>query len=92
MQTKYFILLIVITTTALYIYQDETLQKKLLGKVHQVAPELNNSTLYKWQNNKGEWQISDKPPRKGVTFTTISSQDQVNVMPIMPSSPDKKKK
>ena len=89
MQTKYFILLIVIITTALYIYQDESLQKKLLGKVHQLAPELNNSTLYKWQNNKGEWQISDKPPRKGITFTTITSQDQIN---IMPSSPNKKKK
>ena len=89
MRTRYFILLIVVATTALYIYQDETLQKKLLGKVHQVAPELNNSTLYKWQNNKGEWQISDKPPRKGITFTTITSQDQVNGMP---SSPNKKKK
>ena len=87
MQTKYFILLVVIATTTLYIYQDETLQNKLLGKVHQVAPELNNSTLYKWQNNKGEWQVSDKPPQKGITFTTISSQDQVNVMP---SSPNKK--
>ncbi len=87
MQTKYFILLIIIVTSALYIYQDETLQNKLLGKVHQVAPELNNSTLYKWQNNKGEWQVSDKPPQKGITFTTISSQDQVNVMP---SAPNKK--
>ena len=89
MRTRYFILLVVVVTTALYVYQDETLQKKLLGKVHQVAPELNNSTLYKWQNNKGEWQISDKPPHKGVTFTTITSQDQVNVMP---SSPNKKRK
>lgn len=87
MQTKYFILLVVISTMALYIYQDETLQKRLLGKIHQVAPELNSSTLYKWQNNKGEWQISDKPPRKGIPFTTITSQDQVNVMP---SSPKKK--
>ena len=74
---------------ALYIYQDDALQKRLLGNVHQVAPELNNSTLYKWQNNKGEWQISDKPPRKGITFTTTTSQDQINVMP---SSPNKKKK
>ena len=89
MRTRYFILLVVVVTTALYIYQDETLQKKLLGEVHQVAPELNNSTLYKWQNNKGEWQISDKPPRKGISFTSITSQDQINVMP---SSPSKKKK
>jgi len=81
MKRKYFILLSIIATATLYIYLDEALQQKLLGKVHQVAPELNNSTLYKWQNSKGEWQITDKPPRKGVAFTTISSQDQINVMP-----------
>jgi hypothetical protein len=86
---KYFILLGIILTAVLYLYQDETLQKKLLGKVHQVAPELNKSTLYKWQNNKGEWQITDKPPAKGVQYITITSQDQVNVMPGLPA---KKKK
>lgn len=90
MKTSHFILLAVVTTAALYIYQDEALQKKLLGKVHQVAPELNQSTLYKWQDKKGVWQISDKPPSKGITFTTITSQDQVNVMP-SPSSQEKKK-
>lgn len=68
-------------TAALYIYQNEELQKKLMGKLHQVAPELNQSTLYKWQNHKGEWQITDQPPSKGISFSTISSQDQINVLP-----------
>ena len=81
MQAKYFILLTVVTTASLYIYQDDGLKDKLLSKAHQVAPELNSSTLYKWQNSKGEWQISDKPPSKGIKYTIISSQDQINVMP-----------
>ena len=89
MKTSHFILLAVVITTSLYIYLDEGLQKKLLGKVHQVAPELNQSTLYKWKNKKGVWQISDKPPSKGIAFTTITSQDQVNVMP-SPSSQKKR--
>jgi len=59
-----------------------------MGKIHEVVPELNKSTLYKWQNSKGEWQVTDKPPSKGVTFTTVNSQEQVNVMP----SPSSKKK
>ena len=88
MKLKYFIFLSIIATVALYIYQDESLQRSLMGKVHQVAPELNSFTLYKWQNSKGEWQITDKPPRKGVIFTTVTSQDQINVMP----SPSSKKK
>ncbi len=89
MKAKYSILLSILATAALYIYQDEALQKKLIGKVHQVAPELNKSTLYKWQNSKGEWQVTDKPPGKGKTYTTITSQDQINVMPD-PSSKKKK--
>lgn len=88
MKLKYFILLILISAACYYIYQDKNLRSNLMGKIHQVAPELNQSTLYKWQNAKGEWQITDKPPAKGVTFTTISSQDQINVMP----SPATKKK
>ncbi len=88
MKTRYIILLAIIGTAALYIYQDEALQTKFLGKVHQIAPELNQSTLYKWKNNKGEWQITDKPPGKGILFTTTTIQHQVNVMP----SPEKKKR
>ena len=89
MMLKYLVLLTFIAVAAFYIYQDKGLQQKLIGKVHQVAPELNRSTLYKWQNNKGEWQITDKPPAKGIAFTTISSQDQINVMP-SPSSEKQK--
>ena len=88
MKLKYFVILTVLAAFIYYISQDEAFRTKLMGKVHQVAPELNQSTLYKWQNTKGEWQITDKPPIKGVPFKTISSQDQINVMP----SPSKNKK
>ncbi|MDH5370793.1 MAG: hypothetical protein OEW99_12260 [Gammaproteobacteria bacterium] len=81
MKFKYIILLGVIGAASFYFYQDNTLRLKFMGKVHQLAPELNQSTLYKWQNNKGEWQITDKPPGKGIAFTTVNSQDQINVMP-----------
>ena len=91
MKLKYLVLITVITVVAVYIYQDKKLQQTLMGKLHQVAPELNRSTLYKWQNQKGEWQITDKPPTTGIPFTAISSKAQVNVMPSSPlNSPEKK--
>lgn len=89
MKAKYFILLVVIVTTALYIYQNDALQTNLLGRIHQVAPELNKSTLYKWKDSKGKWQITDTPPHKGISFTTITSQDQINVMPSPASKKEK---
>ena len=91
MKLKYFVLITVIIVVAVYIYQDKKLQQILMGKMHQVAPELNKSTLYKWQNHKGEWQVSDIPPAKGIPFTTISSKDQVNVMPSLPVTSSEKK-
>ncbi len=81
MRTKYLILFSIIGATSFYIYQNEALRIKILGRIHQVAPELNKSILYKWKNNKGEWQITDSPPGKGIAFTTVTSQDQINVMP-----------
>lgn len=89
MKFRYILLLFIGIISAYYLYQDQSLISKLMGKVHQVAPELNRSTLYKWQNNKGEWQITDQPPAKGISFTTISSQDQINVIP-GPASENKK--
>ena len=90
MKLKYFILLSIISTAALYLYLDEPLRNKLLGQFHKVVPELNQSTLYKWKNKQGEWQITDMPPRKGISFTTINTQDQVNVMPSLPTQEKKK--
>lgn len=81
MRLKYLVLICAIGAASYYVYQDKALRTKLLGKVHQVAPELNQSTLYRWQNSKGEWQITDTPPAKGIAFTTVKTQDQINVMP-----------
>ena len=81
MKLRYLIILTILATVAYYVYQDPVLNKKVMNKVNAVAPELNNSTLYKWQNKKGEWQVTDKPPAKGIPFTTVSTNDQVNVMP-----------
>ena len=81
MKLKYLILIAIIATASLYVYKDKTLRSQLLGLTHQVAPELNHSTLYKWKNNNGQWQVTDIPPSKGISYTTISSQDQINVIP-----------
>lgn len=89
MKFKYLVLICIVGSITFYIYSDEAFYAKLLGKFHQAVPELNKSTLYKWQNKQGEWQITDTPPPKGILFSTITSQDQVNILP-SPSSKQKK--
>ena len=90
MKFKYLVLICIIGSITFYIYSNDGLYAKFLGKAHQMVPEINNSTLYKWQNKLGEWQITDSPPIKGITFSTITTQDQINVLP-SPSSNKLKK-
>lgn len=70
-----------------YIYQGEVLHSELKFKIDQIASELRKSIFYKWKNSKSEWLVTDQPPRKGIQYTTISSQDQINVI----SSPSERK-
>jgi hypothetical protein len=45
------------------------------------------TTLYKWQNSKGEWVVSDAPPAGDVPYQEMQYRSDVNVMPL----PDKLK-
>lgn len=38
------------------------------------------TTLYKWQDNKGQWHVGDTPP-EGVSFQEIDIHHDTNVMP-----------
>lgn len=75
------VILVALAAVAYYIYQDEELRNQVLGKTHQVIPELNKSILYKWKDKAGNWQVSDRPPTDGTPYTTVSTEDQVNVIP-----------
>ncbi len=37
--------------------------------------------LYRWQNDQGQWQITDRPPPPGTEFEIVSYRDDTNVMP-----------
>jgi hypothetical protein len=38
--------------------------------------------MYKWQNNQGVWQYTQKPPPEGVPFEEIEARSDVNVLPL----------
>lgn len=80
MKKGLWILLLIVIAAGYYLYQDPKLRNQIMGKVHQVAPELNQTTLYKWQDEKGQWQVTDRPPQ-GRPYQAISAEDQTNVLP-----------
>jgi hypothetical protein len=40
--------------------------------------------LYKWRNERGEWQVTDAPPTAGVEYETLDYRADVNVLPVPP--------
>ncbi|MFK5912816.1 MAG: hypothetical protein QM484_00455 [Woeseiaceae bacterium] len=63
-----------------FIYSNNLLRASLTDKLHQIVPEINSTMLYQWKNAQGKWQITDKPPQKGIIYKTVSSHDQINVI------------
>jgi len=44
------------------------------------------STVYKWRDKNGKWQISSTPPPAGITYTEQEYLHNTNVIPALPAS------
>jgi len=42
---------------------------------------VTHTTTYRWQDKKGQWQLSDKPPAKGIQYETVEYHKNTNVIP-----------
>jgi len=56
------------------------LVSSLLGDVLPVAPSAT-TTLYRWQDENGEWVVSDRPPPDGVAYEEVRYREDTNVLP-----------
>ena len=55
-----------------------------------LEPPPAETTLYKWRDANGQWQVSDTPPAGGVKYEVLKYRSDVNVIPS--SVPEKKNK
>ena len=80
---KYLIILAAILTAVVwYIYDDPDLSHEVKKEVKQFIPSQNNTTtVYKWRDAKGNWQITDQPPATGTPYETLHYQSNTNIMP-----------
>lgn len=80
---KYLVILAAILTAVMwYIYDDPELSHKVKKEVKQLIPPQNKTTtVYKWRDAQGNWQITDQPPPAGIRYETLEYQSETNVMP-----------
>lgn len=77
-----FILAAILTAVAWYVYQDPQLSRKIEKEAKQLIPATpQTTTVYKWQDKAGHWQITDYPPPAGISYETLKYQSDTNVMP-----------
>lgn len=79
----------IVAGTAIYIWQDPQLSKKLFHQAEDlVTPE--TTTVYKWQDKKGNPVISNSPPTGNIPYETVEYDRSTNVIPTNGSEKRKK--
>ena len=79
--------LLVVTGAGGLLYYDRELAAKLL-KDTPFAPAAQVTTVYKWRNDQGDWQIADQPPPGGIAYEVLEYNSDTNVMPLVPREED----
>lgn len=78
------IILIAIAGGGYYAYQHGMLNTYLSpgvkSKLDHIDPNMT-TTLYKWRDAQGQWQVSDQPPPAGIKYETLNYHKDTNVIP-----------
>ena len=78
------LLALVLLGAVAYVYfvQPEIARPWLQGT--PLEPSASVTTVYKWQDAQGNWQLTDRPPPAGIQYRTIEYRGDTNVMPLVP--------
>jgi len=68
----------------IFLYLNPEYRSRLLSSTSDMISPVSTSRIYKWRNDKGEWQLTDTLPPEGVTFETLEHRSDENVLPRPP--------
>ena len=78
------VLLAIALIGGIYLYQDPELREQVVDLSSGAGLTKKTAHVYKWQNDKGEWQLTDQLPPEGVDYETLDYREDVNVLPLPP--------
>ncbi|MDX1698111.1 MAG: hypothetical protein R3308_07470 [Thiohalobacterales bacterium] len=78
------VLLVLLAAGGTYLYFYPETGKRLLQELHETGLTDNSVRIYKWRNEKGEWQLTDTPPPAGIEYETTDYHADRNVLPVPP--------
>jgi len=77
------VLLIVLSGAGAYLYfNPDVWQPWVKGTPLQPAP--TKTQVYKWQDENGQWQITDRPPGGKIPYEILEYSSDANIVPAIP--------
>jgi len=72
----------ILIAAGIVIYQNPHSRAWLQRKTDQVLPtSATQQTLYRWQDQHGEWHVSDTPPAGNIKYEIVRYPTNANVIP-----------
>ena len=80
---KWLILLLASVLVAGYFaYQDPDLRAYFQKHTDDIMPAaVTQMKAYRWQDQRGQWQLSDKPPANGIPYEVVEYHKNTNIIP-----------
>ncbi len=78
------VLLAVALVGGIYLYQNPDLRDRVEDLSSEAGLSKKTTHVYKWQNDRGEWQITDQLPPEGADYEILDYREDVNVLPLPP--------
>ena len=80
MKKGFVIISLLVAGIAAYLYYGNP-PTWLKETLKQNIPIKKSTSVYKWQDKQGNWQITDTPPAAGVPYETLNYHHDTNILP-----------
>jgi hypothetical protein len=67
-----------------YLYLNPEYRSRFLTSTTSIVTPVSTSRVYKWRNDRGEWQLTDRLPPDGIAYEVLEHRSDENVLPRPP--------
>ena len=78
------LLLALLLAGGTFLYLNPEYRSRLVASASSMLMPVSTSRIYKWRNDKGEWQLTDTLPPEGIAYETLEHRSDENILPRPP--------
>ena len=78
------LLIFLLLAGGVYLYLNPEHRSHLVTSTSSIVTPVSTSRVYKWRNDKGEWQLTDSLPPEGIAYEILEHRSDENVLPRPP--------